>query len=165
MFNSRSNPYEGESRQAVGPDPLEQPEFYDGITQKRILAYVVDFLICAGLGGLGFVLAGIMGIMSFGLLFAPMMALMALIPIAYHTFLIGSAKSATYGMRFAGIRVYRLDGGRPELMQAFVQSALFFLTVPPTSFLILIVCLFNLRRRCLHDILAGTLVLNIPEQE
>ncbi|NVK18047.1 MAG: RDD family protein [Methylocystaceae bacterium] len=153
-----------EQRKAEGPDPIEYPEYYDGISIKRILAYVIDFIICAVVGFIGVIIASIVGLMSFGLLFGPMIALLALIPIIYHTVLIASDKSATIGMRFVGIRVYRLDGGRPEMLQAFIQTAIFFFTAPPTSFLILIVCLFNTRRRCLHDILAGTLTLNDPEK-
>ncbi len=150
----------GSSQKNEGPDPIEFPHFYDGISQKRILAYVIDFLICLGFGIAGTLVAAVVGVLSLGLLFAPIMAALALIPIVYHTYFMGSERNATPGMRFMGIRVYRLDGGAPEMIQAFVQTALFFFTVPSTSFLILIVCLFNTRRRCLHDILAGTLVLN-----
>ena len=153
-----------EKRQAEGPDPIEYPEYYDGITIKRVFAYAIDFLICAVLGLVGWFVAAIVGIMSFGLLLGPMMALLVLIPIAYHTYFIGTGKSATLGMRFCGIRVYRLDGGRPELLQAFIQTAVFFFTISATSLLILLVCLFNTRRRCLHDMLAGTLILNDPEK-
>lgn len=153
-----------DNRRAEGPDPVEYPEYYEGISIKRILAYVIDFLICSGLFLAGWFVAGIIGMITFGLLLVPLMGALALIPILYHTLLIASSKSATIGMRFCGIRVYRLDGGRPEMMQAFIQAAVFFFTGPPTSFLILIVCLFNTRRRCLHDILAGTLVLNDPEK-
>jgi uncharacterized RDD family membrane protein YckC len=148
------------NRRAEGPDPILQPEYYDGISVKRILAYVIDFVICAALGLAGAVVASVAGFMTFGLLFGPLMAVLALIPIIYHTFLIGSDRHATLGMRFVGIRVYRLDGNGPDHVQAFVQTALFFFTAPPTSFLILVVCLFNTKRRCLHDMLAGTLVLN-----
>jgi len=154
----------GSNPKAEGPDPVESPEYYDGISVKRIIAYVIDFIICASLGLIGTVVASVAGIMTFGLLFGPLMAVLALIPIIYHTFLIASPESSTYGMRFVGIRVYRLDGKRPETLQAFIQTALFFFTAPPTSFLILLVGLFNTKRRCLHDMLAGTLVLNNVEQ-
>lgn len=149
---------------AEGPDPIEYPEYYDGISMKRIIAYVIDFLICAGLGlGLWFV-AVIVGLLSFGLLMAPLMACVALLPFLYYTVLIGSRYSATFGMRFCGVRVYRLDGARPEMLQAFIQTVVFFLSVSATSFLILAVALFNTRRRCLHDMLAGTLILNDPDK-
>jgi len=154
-----------ESKRAEGPDPIEHPEYYDGVSLKRMLAYVVDFMICVVLGIIGGVIASIGGIVTLGLLFGPLMALLALIPIAYHTFLISSPYSATFGMRLMGVRVYRLDGQKPEMLQAFVQTALFFFTAPPTSFLILIVGLFNTRRRCLHDMLAGTIILNDVERK
>ncbi|MDV7338674.1 RDD family protein [Terasakiella sp. A23] len=154
-----------EHKKAEGPDPVEYPDYYDGISVKRIIAYAIDFLICAVVGFIGAIFASVVGLMSFGLLFGPLMALLALIPITYHTLLIGSSRAATLGMRFVGIRVYRLDGERPEMLQAFIQTAIFFFTAPPTSFLILIVCLFNTRQRCLHDILAGTIVLNDLEQK
>lgn len=157
---------QNEHIRAEGPDPIEFPQYYDGVSIKRIIAYVIDFIICALLGGVGLVVSSIIGIMSFGLLFAPLMVLLGLIPFIYHTILIGSERCATVGMRFCGLRVYRLDGGRPEMLQAFIQTAIFFFTAPPTSFLILLVSLFNTRRRCLHDILAGTLVLNdVDHQE
>jgi len=153
-----------ENMTAEGPDPIEYPEYYDGISMKRIIAYIIDFLICAGLGLAGWFVAAIVGFLSFGLLLVPLMAGIALIPIVYHTLLIGSRQSATFGMRFSGVRVYRLDGGRPEMLQAFIQSAVFFFTAPATSFLILLVALFNIRRRCLHDMLAGTIILNDPDK-
>ncbi len=150
-------------RRAEGPDPVLHPEYYEGITIKRVFAYAIDFLICVGLGLAGWFIAAVGGLLSFGLLFGPLVAAIALIPVAYHTLMIGSEKSATFGMRFCGLRVFRLDGERPEMLQALIQSALFFFSISITSFFILLVCLFNTRRRCLHDMLAGTLVLNDPE--
>jgi uncharacterized RDD family membrane protein YckC len=152
------------SEDNMGPDPETQSEYYDGINIKRIIAYVIDVLICGAIVAIGSIVAGIVGLLSFGLLFGPLMAILGLVPFIYHTLLIGGDKGATFGMRFAGIKVYRLNGQRPEMLQAFIQTALFYLTVPTTSFLILVVCLFNVRRRCLHDILAGTLVLNDLEK-
>lgn len=149
---------------AEGPDPIEYPQFYDGVTIKRVIAYVIDFIISGLLVFAGMIVASVVGIMSFGLLFGPLTALLALVPIAYYVYFIAHGPSyATPGMRFVGIRVYRLDGNGPELLQAFVQTVVFVFTVPATSFLILAVCLFNSRRRCLHDILAGTLILNDPD--
>ena len=153
-----------ERMRAEGPDPVEYPQFYDGVTIKRVIAYVIDFVICTLLGLVGGVVASILGVMSFGLLFGPLIALLALIPLAYYTYFIARSPAyATWGMRFVGIRVYRLNGEGPELLQAFVQSVVFLITAPATSFLILAVCLFNSRRRCLHDIVAGTLILNDPD--
>jgi uncharacterized RDD family membrane protein YckC len=53
-----------------------------------------------------------------------------------------------------------LDGDRPGLIQAFAITALFYSSVTMTSFLILIIAVFNDKNRCAHDFLSGTLVVN-----
>jgi uncharacterized RDD family membrane protein YckC len=62
-------------------------------------------------------------------------------------------------MQFMGIEVRSLNGARPNLLQAFAMTALFYLSVAVTTSLILLVALFNDRRRCAHDILSGTIVV------
>ena len=47
----------------------------------------------------------------------------------------------------------------PSLLQALVQTILFYLTVPTTGGLALLVVFFLPRRRALHDLLAGTQIL------
>ena len=69
-------------------------------------------------------------------------------------------------MRLTGIEVRSWTGERPSYLQAFVQTILFYVTVYPTWSLVLVIALFNERRRTLHDILAGTLVIRrFPEGE
>jgi uncharacterized RDD family membrane protein YckC len=41
-----------------------------------------------------------------------------------------------------------------------VHAVVFWVSVSMTTPLILLVCLFNERRRCLHDMLVGTVVIN-----
>lgn len=153
------------NRLGTGPDPITAPEFYEAIAMKRIVAYAIDVVICFLLGAAAWFAAFVAGIMTFGVLLAPLMALTALVPLGYHVFMVGSPSSATLGMRLMGIRVFRLDGGRPSYPQVFVQIAVFYLTVPTTSFLILLICFFNPYRRCLHDYLAGTLTLNVVSKD
>ena len=99
-------------------------------------------------------------IFSLGLLSGVLLPFALLIPIAYHTLLISSRRSATIGMQFLGMEVRTLDGGRPGLIQAFAMTALFYLSVTMTNFLILIIAAFNDKNRCAHDFLSGTLVVN-----
>ncbi len=62
-------------------------------------------------------------------------------------------------MQTMGIEVRASDGQRPSLLQAFTMTALFYISIALTSMLILVVALFNDRRRCVHDILSGTIVV------
>ena len=125
-----------------------EPARLRGLLWRRPLAYMVDVAILALLSSLVFVVAAPTWPIAF-----------TLIPLAYHSLLIGGPHAATFGQRLFAIEVRRLDGGRPTLLQAFVQTVMFYATVALTTCLILLVPLFNRRRRTLHDVLAGTLTL------
>ncbi len=130
-----------------------------GVLWRRVTAYLVDAVIIAVLYGLAFVLLSPLWLISLGALSAPLLAALSLVPLAYHTLLIGGTRSATFGQRLFGLEVRSIDGGSPSYFQALVQTALFYVTVGLTTCLILLVACFNRRRRTLHDMLAGTLTL------
>ncbi|MBR9970523.1 RDD family protein [Magnetospirillum sulfuroxidans] len=148
-----------------GVDPRLDPQLFDGITLKRILAYGVDLIVVALVATVIWVGMGVLGILTLGLLL-PLQALaVALVPLAYHSLLIASPSSATIGMRLFGIRVVSLlDGAPPSLAQAVIQIVAFYGSVTLTAWLVLIVALFNPRRRTLHDFLAGTVVINAEKR-
>lgn len=142
------------------PDPLTQPEAYEGLLTRRILAYGVDLLVLAALAVVVWLVLGVAGVLTFGLLFPVQALALAILPFAYHTLLIAGEGSATLGMRLMGLRVHSiLDGGRPHLAQAAINVLVFYGSLALTGSLILLVALFNTRGRTLHDYLAGTIVL------
>lgn len=150
----------------VWADAWAHPEYYQGVTIRRVLAYLVDVVIVALLAVAVWVATGMLTLLSFGLLF-PLQALaVALVPLAYHSLLIAAPGSATLGMRLFNLQVLSIapdfdaGGGRPSLFQAIIQVVAFYGSVAATGTLILIVALFNARRRTLHDWLAGTVVVN-----
>ncbi|BAE51384.1 RDD family protein [Paramagnetospirillum magneticum] len=151
-------------------DPWGQPRYYMGITARRIYAYCIDLIVVGLLVGIVFMASIILGALTLGLLWPALMVVMALTPIAYHTLTIASRRSATLGMRAANIRVMSVgpnafnDNGRPSLLQAAIQTVCFYGSVALTCWLILAVALFNTRRRTVHDMLAGTVVVNDPAQ-
>jgi len=137
------------------PDPMTHPELFEGVMFRRVIAYLIDVTILSG----AVLFLWFLVVVTLGLL-GPIAALVTpVIPIAYHSLLIGGPNSATIGMRMMGIEVRRLDGGRPDLGLALMQTLLFYATLALTG-LLLIVALFNDRRRCLHDWLSGTLTVN-----
>lgn len=142
------------------PDPLAHPECYHGVALKRVLAYFVDVVIIAAILGVAALVFVVAGILTLGLLTPVLFAVFALIPLGYHTLLIGGPRSATIGMRAFGLEVRSLTLGHPDYVQALVQTAIFYLSVGLTAWLILIIALFNPRRRTLHDFIAGTVVVN-----
>lgn len=146
-------------------DPARHPELFDAIAIRRILAYLVDIVLVMGITALVWMGLGILGVLTLGLLL-PLQALaVALVPLTYHIVLIASPGAATVGMRLAGIRVADIaDGGPPSLAQAFIQIIAFFGSIAATASFILLVALFNPRRRTLHDFLAGTVVINTQKR-
>ena len=95
-------------------------------------------------------------ILSLGLFWPIKLLITPLLPVAYHTYFVGRS-GATPGMQLMDVEIRSWTGRRPDYVQAFLMTALFYVTVLPTGFLVLVVALFNDRQRTLHDFLAGTL--------
>lgn len=141
------------------PDPAAFPELYEGVLWRRILAYLVDLLFI-GIVAIGvWLVFAVLWLVSFGLLGPVLWLLFGLVPLAYNTLLLGGARSATYGMRCFDLELRSVTGERPSYLQALIETVLFYVTVGVTCSLILLVALFNRRRRTLHDFLAGAVMV------
>ena len=67
--------------------------------------------------------------------------------------------SATPGQQALGLVVRRNDDlGPPTLVQAFVFTLVFYVTLATTG-LLLLVALFTVRQRTLHDLASGLVVV------
>jgi uncharacterized RDD family membrane protein YckC len=141
------------------PDPAFAPELLAGVRSRRIAAYFIDLcciaILCVGL----WILAAVLTVLSLGLLGPPLHLMLLLVPVAYNAVLLSAPGSATIGMRCFGIELRSWTGERPVPLQATVQTVLFYVTVGATGSLILLFALFNRRKRTLHDVLAGTIVV------
>ena len=147
------------------PEPFAAPGYYKGVLARRIFAYCVDVVLIALLLVPVWILCATLTVASFGLL-SPVWLIFGLVPVAYHSLLIGGRRSATLGMRIFEIEVRSWTGERPSVLQAFIQTVLFYVTTAATCWLILLLAPFERRRRTLHDILAGTLVIRrFPKPE
>lgn len=154
--------------QGEAPDPIAIPALFDGARWRRIVAYLIDVVIVLLLAGLLWLAGSVFIVLTLGALTPLVVIGAALLPIAYHTFFIGGPRNATLGMQMMDLRVVAWNGNRPTYLQAGIQTVLFYLTVPTTNGLILLVSLFNDRGRCVHEMLCGTLTINdlmLPEIE
>ena len=137
---------------------LDDVRAYDGVRTRRVLAFLIDYLI-VGLLLIPFaILVFLLGLLTFGLgwmLFAILGPAVALIYV-WNT--LGGRNQATTGMRMMGIRLDRLDGKPVDGMLAVVHSVLFWAGNVVLTPLILLVTLFSDRKRTLHDLLLGTVV-------
>ena len=146
-------------RDAGMPDPATRPELFEGIRWRRALAYLIDAICIGMIAIVVWVLFAVLWVLSFGMLGPALWFLFGLIPLAYHTLLVSGPHSATFGMRVFDLQLRSWNGERPVFLQALAHTALFYLTVGATGFLILLFTLFNRRKRTLHDVLAGMLMV------
>ena len=154
-FSYASAPYQPTAM----PDPATLPEAYDGVIWRRTLAYFIDLCCIGALAVLFGIVFFVLSVVSFWLLAPALWFLFGLIPLAYHTLLLSGRRSATWGMRCFDVELRSITGERPGFLQALAQTALFYITIGVTCSLILLFVLFNRRKRTLHDLLAGTVLV------
>ena len=141
------------------PDPISWPALFEGVLWRRVIAYGIDVFCIAVICAFAWLAFLVLTVLTLGLLAPILWFLFGLIPIAYHTLLLGGPRSATLGMRWLDLELRAIDGERPSLLQALVQTVLFYVTVAATGSLILLFALINRRKRTLHDVLSGTIVV------
>lgn len=141
------------------PLPAIDPERLRGVVWRRMIAYGIDVVVIGLLMGLFFLVLSPLFVLSLGLLSSPIVFLVGLVPVAYHTLLIGGQRSATLGQRLLDLEVRTVEGRRPGFLQAFILTVLFYVSIMLTSLLILLVVPLTRYRQGVHDLLAATVVL------
>ena len=136
------------------PDPDRQPQFYASVPAKRLVAWVVDTLLIV-LISLGVVLATAF----VGLLIWPLLYLT--IGFAYRVVTLAN-RSATLGMRFAGIEFRTASGNRFDMGHALLHTTGFTLSVavPILQMSSVVMMLTGPRAQGLTDLFLGTAALN-----
>ena len=144
-------------------DPAANPELFEGVVARRVIAFLIDFVILSIPVVFVSMFIFVIGIVTFGLGFLfygllwPAMVIWAL---AYYGLTLGSPASATIGMRAMDIEMRTWYGAPAYFVLGAVHAVVFWIAVSMLTPFVLLVCLFNERRRCLHDILVGTVVIN-----
>jgi uncharacterized RDD family membrane protein YckC len=78
----------------------------------------------------------------------------------YYGSTLGSAASATLGMRVMEIQMRTWYGAPAYFVLGAVHAIVFWITVSVLTPIILVVGFFNPRRRLLHDIVVGAVIVN-----
>jgi uncharacterized RDD family membrane protein YckC len=135
-----------------------------GVLTRRCFAWVIDIILIAILVGVLWWVLAMFGILTFGLGFAAMPVL-SVVPFLYHFLSLISAPSATPGQQMVGLTVRRDDDlGPPTPLQAIISVIGYYVTLA-TSGLLLVVALFTIRHRTLHDLVSGLLVVRVQAME
>jgi len=133
---------------------------YFGNFDQRLLASALDWFFVSGVCIL-VVFAVTLVIDDKATRIAIAFSLLAVIPLAKficHIFMESSAKQATYGKQILRIKVCDMEGNRISLAHAVGRNLAKILSVL-TFFIGYLLSFFNKKQQCLHDMIAGTLVM------
>ena len=144
-------------------DPWLQPELFRGVLTRRVFAFLIDLVVLSIPIILACIFIAVFGVVTLGLgwalfwLVSPASVIWALI---YYGSSLGGPHSATLGMRVMDLELRTWYGAPAYFVLGAMHAVLFWVSVSVLSPLILLVGLFNGRRRLLHDIILGTVVID-----
>lgn len=144
-------------------DPDLNPELFEGVLSRRIVAFLIDFVLIAIPVVLAAMVIFVFGIITLGFGWA----LYWLLPgatviwaIVYFGLGVAGERSATIGMRVMDLEMRTWYGAPAYFVLGAVHVVLFWITVSALTPFVLLVAFFNRRKRLLHDILLGTVIVN-----
>ena len=145
-------------------DPAKEPELFEGVLARRVVAFLIDLIIISVPMILLAIFIFIFGLVTLGLgwfLFFLMSPIAVIWAIIYYGMTFGGA---AFGHRRDACGRYRnahlVPARRAISCSAPCTPSCFWLSVSFLTPFILLVALFNDRRRLLHDMLVGTVVIN-----
>ncbi len=146
-------------------DPAANPDLFEGVLARRCIAFLIDLTIITVPVLFAALFIFIFGLVTLGLgwlLFWLLWPASVIWAIVYYGMTLGSPASATVGMRVMEIEMRTWYGAPCYFVLGAVHAIVFWVTISFLTPLILLVAFFNERRRLLHDMLVGTIVINNP---
>jgi uncharacterized RDD family membrane protein YckC len=140
---------------AATPSQTIRADALAGVRSRRIVAVCFDLVIVSVLVAL-FWIASIVLTLGLALFFLP--PLYPIVAFFYNGLSVSGRNMATPGMRAMDLEMrMHEDGARVPFVNAAVQAVLFYVSwcFPP----IFLVSLVDAEKRCLHDILAGVVIV------
>jgi uncharacterized RDD family membrane protein YckC len=125
-------------------DPLAQPELFRGVLTRRFFAFLIDLIVLSIPVILAVVFIAVFGIVT----------------LVYYGASLGGPHSATIGMRMMDLEMRTWYGAPAYFVLGAMHAVVFWVSVSFLTPAIVLVGLFNGRRRLLHDIILGTVVIN-----
>src|ERR1700733_12884681 len=144
-------------------DPWTQPELFRGVLTRRVFAFLIDLVVLSIPVIFVCVFIAVFGVVTLGLgwaLFWLVSAASIIWAVIYYGASLGGPHSATLGMRVMDLELHTWYGAPAYFVLGAMHAVLFWVSISFLSPLVLLVGLFNGRRRLLHDFVLGTVVIN-----
>jgi uncharacterized RDD family membrane protein YckC len=136
-----------------------------GALSRRVFAWLIDIALTAIFTTVLWVILLLFGFATLGFGFGAM-SILPFVPFLYNFLSLLSAASATPGQQIMGLTVRRdYDLGPPTALQAVLWTIGFYITMIPPFGVLLIVALFTIRKRALHDIVSGLVVVRVQAMQ
>ena len=144
-------------------DPIANPELFDGVLTRRFVAFVIDLIIIGLPVAAAALFILVFGLITFGFgwmlfwLLSPASVVWALF---YYGTTLGSPASATLGMRAMEIEMRTWYGAPAYFVLGAVHAIVYWVSVSVLTPFIVVVGFLNSRKRLLHDMLVGAVIIN-----
>jgi len=147
------------------PDPVSNPELFEGILVRRTVAYLID-LVVLGLIAFAIAIAGlVLGLLTLGLGWLAVPVLVVLAILGYYAATLGSPARATIGMQMMDIVLTPARGAPLDGWAILIHPVIFWVTIWISWPFTILFALFTPRRQLLHDLICGTLMLRRSPME
>ena len=135
-------------------DPITQPEFYQNVASKRLMAWVIDTVLIALIAMLIVPFTAFTAIFFF-------FGLMAVVGFIYRTITLASG-SATWGMRMMSIELRDRHGATLDSQSAFLHTLGYTVSwaFAPLQLISVVLMASSNRGRGLTDHIMGSAALN-----
>ncbi|MGB3866066.1 MAG: RDD family protein [Xanthobacteraceae bacterium] len=144
-------------------DPWAEPELFRGVLTRRFFAFLIDLVVLSVPIILAVIFIAVFGVVTLGLgwalfwLVSPASVIWA---IVYYGMTLGGPHSATVGMRVMDLELRTWYGEPAYFLLGATHAVVYWISISVLTPLVLLVGLFNARRRLLHDFVLGTVVIN-----
>jgi uncharacterized RDD family membrane protein YckC len=145
----------GASGATTIPAPAFRADAFAGVRTRRIVALCFDLILVSIVAG---VLWSFLFVVTLGLSWFLLPPIYPLVAFFYNGLTVSGRKMGTPGMRLMDLEMRMVDtGARVPFINAAAHALFFYLSwmLPP----VFLVSLVDQEKRCLHDMLAGVVVL------
>lgn len=147
------------------PDPISAPELFEGVLQRRVVAFFFDTAIMIILTAFITIAGIVAGFFTFGLAWVALPIVIPVVLMGYYAATLGSHNRATVGMAMMDLVLTPTRGAPLDGWMILIHPLIFWITVWIAWPFSLLIALLTPRREMVHDLITGTLMLRRSPME